>query len=35
MMFINKPNPLKQIIILMKKGRTILALNGQIPLSKE
>jgi adenosine/AMP kinase len=32
MIFINKANPLKQIIILMRKGRTILTLSGQIPL---
>jgi hypothetical protein len=35
MIFINKTKPLKQIIIMMRKGRTILALNGQIPLWKE
>jgi len=33
--FITKANPLKQIIILMKKSRTILASNGQIPLRME
>jgi adenosine/AMP kinase len=32
MIFINKANPLKQIIILMRKGRTIPALTTQIPL---
>jgi hypothetical protein len=35
MIFITKANALKQIIILMKKGRTILELSGQIPLHKE
>jgi hypothetical protein len=35
MIFINKTNPLKQIIIIMRKGRTIPALNGQIPQWKE
>jgi adenosine/AMP kinase len=35
MIFINKANPLKQIVILMRKGRTILALGGQIPFLKE
>jgi hypothetical protein len=35
MIFINKTNPLTQIIILMKKGRTIPALSGQIPHWKE
>jgi hypothetical protein len=35
LIFINKANPLKQIIILMKKDRIILALSGQIPLWKE
>jgi hypothetical protein len=32
MIFVTKANPLKQIIILMKKGKTIPALSGQIPL---
>jgi adenosine/AMP kinase len=35
MIFITKANPLKQIIILMKKSRTILASSGQIPLRME
>jgi hypothetical protein len=35
MIFINKTNPLKQMIILMRKGRIIPALNGQISLWKE
>jgi adenosine/AMP kinase len=35
MIFINIANPLKQIIILMRKGRIIPTLNGQIPLWKE
>jgi hypothetical protein len=35
MIFINKANPLKQIIILMRKGSTIPALSGQIPQWKE
>jgi hypothetical protein len=33
--FINKANPLKQIVILMIKCKTILALSGQIPFWKE
>jgi hypothetical protein len=32
MIFIIEANPLKQIIIMMKKGRIIPTLNGQIPL---
>jgi hypothetical protein len=35
MMFINKSNPLKQIVILMKKGKTILTLSGEILFWKE
>jgi len=34
MIFITKANPLKEIIILMKKGKTIPALSGQISLWK-
>jgi len=35
MIFKNKTNPLKQIIILMRKGKTIPTLSDQIPLWKE
>jgi hypothetical protein len=31
LMFINEPNPLKQIIILTRKGKTIFTLIGQTP----
>jgi len=35
MIFINKTKPLIQNIIMMRIGRTILMLNGQIPLWKD
>jgi hypothetical protein len=35
MIFIDKPNPLRQIIILVIKGKTMPILSGQIPHWKE